>query len=114
MQPKKDGPAGISLPFEVNRSKAVTDDAVQSLYRTSERGQDGAFPLGTSAQFHSGADIRGDLQVRRQGRRCRLPEFPMSRRFAGLTAIERDARCREWRGPAKSNIDQAAAYGTSG
>src|SRR5438552_7057076 len=57
MQPKKDGPAGISLPFEVNRSKAVTDDAVQSLYRTSERGQDGAFPLGTSAQFHSGADM---------------------------------------------------------
>jgi hypothetical protein len=47
----------VSLPFEINKSKTVTAEALESLYHTSERGQQGAFPLGIAAQFHSGADL---------------------------------------------------------
>jgi len=48
---------GVSLPFEINKSKTVTAEALESLYQTSERGQQGAFPLGIAAQFHSGTDL---------------------------------------------------------
>jgi hypothetical protein len=47
----------LRLPFEINRSNAVTAEALKSLYLTSERGQQGAFPLGAAAYFHSGADL---------------------------------------------------------
>ena len=47
----------VSLPFEINKSKTVTAETLESLYHTSERGQQGAFPLGITAQFHSGADL---------------------------------------------------------
>jgi hypothetical protein len=47
----------MSLPFEINKSKTVTAEALQSLYRASERGQQGAFPLGAAAQFHCGTDL---------------------------------------------------------
>ena len=47
----------VSLPFEINKSKTVTAETLESLYHTSERGQQGAFPLGIAAQFHSGPDL---------------------------------------------------------
>lgn len=47
----------VSLPFEINKSKKLTADTLKSLYHTSERGQQGTFPLGASAQFHSGTDL---------------------------------------------------------
>jgi hypothetical protein len=55
----KKGKSGgdVSLPFEINKSKTVTAEALQSLYRASERGAQGAFPLGAAAQFHCGADL---------------------------------------------------------
>jgi murein DD-endopeptidase MepM/ murein hydrolase activator NlpD len=48
---------GVSLPFAINRSQAVTADSLQSLYHSSERGLEGTFPLGASGQFHSGTDL---------------------------------------------------------
>src|SRR5260370_20774497 len=47
----------VRLPFEINKSKTVTSKALESLYQTSERAQQGAFPLGAAAQFHCGTDL---------------------------------------------------------
>ncbi|HYS07747.1 MAG TPA: hypothetical protein VEP66_03345 [Myxococcales bacterium] len=47
----------VCLPFDVNRSSAVTAEALKSLYQTSERGRQGSFPLGALAHFHSGTDL---------------------------------------------------------
>jgi murein DD-endopeptidase MepM/ murein hydrolase activator NlpD len=60
---RKEGPAvrpasgSVSLPFAINKSQAVTAEALQSLYRASERGLHGTFPLGAAAQFHCGTDV---------------------------------------------------------
>jgi len=47
----------VSLPFEINKSKTVTADALQALHRKSEHGEQGWFPLGAAAQFHCGAHL---------------------------------------------------------
>ena len=55
---------GLALPFEVNRSAAVSSESLVALYHSSERGAGGYFPLADSASFHCGAHFLVDHRTK--------------------------------------------------
>jgi hypothetical protein len=48
---------GTSLPYEIDKSQGVSAASLTSLYHASERGMNGAFPLGEQGLFHCGAHL---------------------------------------------------------
>jgi len=52
-----DATPAVRLPFAINKSTTVSVETLTSLYHSSERNREGAFPLGIAAQFHCGTDL---------------------------------------------------------